>query len=124
MKTEKADFIPYSGERFNEKEMLIRSSSFYEWASTRRSVRQFSERPVSLEVMQNLILTASTAPSGAHKQPWTFCLISNKELKTELRRLAEEEEQMYFLDMRTFRKLQQYISLLAFRLHKNTNKSK
>jgi iodotyrosine deiodinase len=92
MKTEKADFIPYSGKRFDEKEMLIRSSSFYEWANTRRSVRQFSERPVSLEVMQNLILTASTAPSGAHKQPWTFCLISNKELKTELRRLAEEEE--------------------------------
>ena len=45
-----------------------------------------------LEIMENLIMTASTAPSGAHKQPWTFCLISNKELKATLRKLAEEEE--------------------------------
>jgi nitroreductase len=42
--------------------------------------------------MEHLIMTGSTAPSGAHKQPWTFCLISNAELKSKLRALAEEEE--------------------------------
>src|SRR5690606_30423724 len=44
------------------------------------------------EVMENILMTASTAPSGAHKQPWSFCLISNAELKSRLRELAEEEE--------------------------------
>jgi nitroreductase len=55
-------------------------------------VRDFSSKPVPQQVMENIIMTASTAPSGAHKQPWTFFLISNKELKSGLRKLAEEEE--------------------------------
>lgn len=85
-------FIPYEGKRFTEKETIERSGEFFKWADSRRSVRHFSSDPVPREVMENLIQTASTAPSGAHKQPWTFCLISNKELKKELRELAEEEE--------------------------------
>lgn len=85
-------FKRYSGECFEEKEMIERSANFYSWADQRRSLRHFSDREVPLEVMENLIMTGSTAPSGAHKQPWTFCLISNKELKSKLRALAEEEE--------------------------------
>jgi nitroreductase len=86
------EFHPYTGQQYSEQEMLERSENFLQWADTRRSVRDFSSMPVPQQVMENIIMTASTAPSGAHKQPWTFCLISNKELKKELRKLAEEEE--------------------------------
>lgn len=85
-------FIPYTHEEYSEAEMLERSKSFFEWADLRRSVRDFSDRPVPKEVMEHILMTASTAPSGAHKQPWTFCLISNDEMKSRLRELAEEEE--------------------------------
>lgn len=85
-------FIPFSRDHFSEEEMLKRSEEFYKWADDRRSVRDFSDEPVSKEVMENILMTASTAPSGAHKQPWTFCLISNSSLKSKLRELAEEEE--------------------------------
>ncbi len=85
-------FIPYSQETYSDEEMIHRSSEFFQWADKRRSVREFSSQPVPLEVMKNIVATASTAPSGAHKQPWTFCLLSNKELKSTLRSLAEEEE--------------------------------
>lgn len=86
------DFIPLESEKYSEEQMKIRSNEFLIWANKRRSVREFSDQPVPLEVMENVIMTASTAPSGAHKQPWTFCLISNKALKSKLRQLAEEEE--------------------------------
>lgn len=85
-------FVPFSRETFEEQEMIDRSKSFFEWADTRRSVRDFSSKSVPREVMENILMTASTAPSGAHKQPWTFCLISNAEMKSRLRELAEEEE--------------------------------
>ena len=85
-------FIDYHRETYSADEMLDKSRTFFEWADTRRSVRDFSDEPVSKEVMENILMTASTAPSGAHKQPWTFCLISNASLKSKLRVLAEEEE--------------------------------
>ncbi len=85
-------FIPYTRETYDDEEMIRRSAEFYAWADQRRSVRHFSPKPVPKKVMENVIMTASTAPSGAHKQPWTFCLISNAELKSKLRELAEEEE--------------------------------
>lgn len=85
-------FIPFERQTYSNDEMIKKSEAFYNWADKRRSVRDFADTPVPKEVMENLIKTASTAPSGAHKQPWTFCLISNKELKSELRALAEEEE--------------------------------
>lgn len=92
MSEKKYPFIKYSGASYSDDEMIKRSEEFYSWADRRRSVRDFSDKPVPLEVMKNILMTASTAPSGAHKQPWTFCLISNKELKSRLRALAEEEE--------------------------------
>jgi nitroreductase len=92
MKSEDHEFIPLTREAFSDEEMLERTESFFKWADERRSVRDFSDKPVPKKVMENIIMTASTAPSGAHKQPWTFCLISNSELKSKLRALAEEEE--------------------------------
>ncbi|MDX2360556.1 MAG: nitroreductase family protein [Crocinitomicaceae bacterium] len=92
METKKHPFIPYSRETFSDDEMLRKSETFFDWADERRSVREFSPKPIPKKIMENIIMTASTAPSGAHKQPWTFCLISNAELKAKLRELAEEEE--------------------------------
>jgi iodotyrosine deiodinase len=92
MKSEDHEFIPFTREAFSDEEMLERTESFFKWADERRSVRDFSDKPVPKKVMENIIMTASTAPSGAHKQPWTFCLISSSELKSKLRALAEEEE--------------------------------
>jgi len=85
-------YIPYSVEKSSNEEMKQKSESFHKWADKRRSVRDFSPKEVPLEVMENVLMTASTAPSGAHKQPWTFCLISNTSLKSKLRGLAEAEE--------------------------------
>jgi nitroreductase len=58
----------------------------------RRTVRDFSDREVPKEVIENILLAASTAPSGAHKQPWTFCVVSNPEIKSMIRIEAEKEE--------------------------------
>jgi nitroreductase len=88
--------IPYYLESFSDEEMIKRSKSFYKWLDKRRSVREFSNKPVPKEVMENIIRSASTAPSGANKQPWTFCAISNPALKTQIRKAAEiEEEENY-----------------------------
>ncbi|WNJ21376.1 nitroreductase family protein [Pontibacter sp. G13] len=87
-----SSFIPYTRPTYDADEMLERAKSHYEWMNQRRTLREFSDRPVSKEVIEQLILTASTAPSGAHKQPWTFCAISNPEMKKKIREAAEEEE--------------------------------
>lgn len=68
------------------------SEDFYLSMDKRRSVREFSSKSISKEVIENIIKTAATAPSGAHKQPWTFCIISKPELKKKIREAAEKEE--------------------------------
>ena len=60
--------------------------------NSRRSVREFSERPVPRELIETAIACASTAPSGAHMQPWTFVLIGDPEVKRHIRVAAEKEE--------------------------------
>ncbi|WP_109301446.1 nitroreductase family protein [Aquimarina sp. AU474] len=88
------EHIGYEPETYTEEEMISRSASFYNWLDKRRSVREFSDKPVPKEIIENLILSASTAPSGAHKQPWTFCAISNAKLKSKIRVAAEVEEKL------------------------------
>ncbi len=70
------DFIRYSTKQYPPDEMATRSKSYFEWLNQRRSIRDFSDRPVSREVIANIIKSASTAPSGANKQPWTFAAVS------------------------------------------------
>lgn len=84
--------IRYSHVRYEPEEMIERSGKFYDWMETRRSVRDFSDKPVPRQVIENIIKSASTAPSGAHKQPWTFCVVSNAETKSKIREAAEKEE--------------------------------
>ena len=86
------DFIAYTKETYEEDVVVQRSREFYHWMDQRRTVREFSDKPVPKEVIENIILTASSAPSGAHKQPWTFCVISSAELKKKIREAAEAEE--------------------------------
>jgi iodotyrosine deiodinase len=90
-------FISYSHETYPEEETLQRSKDFYSWMNSRRTVRDFSSKPVSREVIENILLTASTAPSGAHKQPWTFCVVSDSKIKSEIRKAAEKEEHESYL---------------------------
>lgn len=85
-------FISYQAQNFTEPDMIERSSDFYHWLDTRRTVRDFSDKPVPLAIIENCIRAASTAPSGAHKQPWTFCIVQNAAIKKQIREAAEKEE--------------------------------
>ncbi len=89
-------FISYSKEIFSSDEMKRRSKEFYEWEDKRRTVRDFSPKEVPQEVIDNILLTASTAPSGANKQPWTFCVVTDKEIKKQIRIEAEKEEKISY----------------------------
>jgi iodotyrosine deiodinase len=85
-------FEQYSKESFSANEMIERSSEFYQHMNLRRTCRDFSNKPVPKEVIEQILLAASTAPSGAHKQPWTFCVVSSPAIKQQIRIAAEAEE--------------------------------
>ncbi len=85
-------FIPFQAQQYSEDEMRQRVSDYYAYMEQRRSLREFSDRPVPKSVIEEIIMTASTAPSGAHKQPWTFCAVADPAIKSEIRKAAEEEE--------------------------------
>ncbi len=86
------NFIPFEYDQVEQKESLERVKSFYSDINKRRSLRVFSDKPVDREVIEYEIKSAGTAPSGAHKQPWTFCAVSNPEIKAKIREAAEKEE--------------------------------
>ena len=77
-------------------EMLKRSQAFYEDIKRRRTVRDFSDKPVQKEIIENCIKAAGTAPSGANLQPWHFVVVSNPEIKKKIRLAAEEEEKEFY----------------------------
>ena len=76
--------------------MQLRSQIFFENLSTRRTIRDFSDKPVDREVIENCIKTAGTAPSGANMQPWHFVLISDPTIKKQIRVAAEKEEKEFY----------------------------
>jgi len=90
--SERHPFIPYRPERLPAEEMLRRARDFYEEMDRRRSVRFFSPDPVPRELIELAIRAASTAPSGAHRQPWKFVAVSDPGIKREIRIAAEAEE--------------------------------
>lgn len=92
MDNKKQAFVPYDYVKTTEKETLNKSQQFYQAMNKRRTVREFSDEPVPKEVIDNIIMTASSAPSGAHKQPWVFCAIQNPKIKKQIREAAEKEE--------------------------------
>ncbi len=88
-------FVPYEP-YIAETPVEAASRRFYEILGRRRTVRTFSDRPVSRETIENLILAAGTAPSGANKQPWRFVAVRDAALKSEIRAAAEDEEREFY----------------------------
>lgn len=85
-------FKPLDFQEKDAGEMLASAKTFHELMEKRRSVRDFSNRTVPREIIAEAIMTASSAPSGAHKQPWMFCVVEDANLKSRIREAAEKEE--------------------------------
>lgn len=90
---EESEFINLEFFELSNEEMKEQASGFFELMNKRRTTRHFSDKDVPRELIEYAIKTAGTAPSGAHLQPWTFVVISNKDLKTKIRQAAEAEEE-------------------------------
>lgn len=86
------NFAKYEHEIITPDSMLGKSYDFFEFMNKRRSVREFSPESFPAGIIENIIKTASTAPSGAHKQPWTFCVVADPGIKKQIREAAEKEE--------------------------------
>jgi len=85
------DYVEYS-----EEQMRSRSISFLEDMQRRRTVRDFSARPVSREIIENCVRTAMTAPSGANMQPWHFVVVQDPRIKQRIREAAEQVERDFY----------------------------
>jgi len=85
-------FVPLQFERLDAAVSLERARRFYEEMNRRRTTRHFCTDPVPRELIELAIRTASTAPSGAHQQPWTFVAVSMGDIKQQMRDAAENEE--------------------------------
>ena len=90
-------FIPLSTfKEFPESEMVARAEAFYDEIRLRRTIRDFSDRQVPREIIENCIRAAGTAPNGANLQPWQFVAVSDPEIKRKIRFAAEEEERDFY----------------------------
>ncbi len=98
MYNNKPDFINLDFKEFSLTEMEDRANAFFSLMNNRRTTRHFSKKRVSRELIKTAIKTASTAPSGAHLQPWTFVAVSNEDLKTRIREASEKEERRTYED--------------------------
>jgi len=94
---QKAVFQPLSSYvEYPVYEMKQRATSFRTEMQRRRTVRQFSDRPVPREIIEECLLTAGTAPNGANLQPWHFVVVSDPKVKHEIRLASEEEEKEFY----------------------------
>ncbi|XP_004673989.1 PREDICTED: iodotyrosine dehalogenase 1 [Condylura cristata] len=93
---ESVEHIPYLHTRYPEKDMVKRSKEFYDLLNMRRSVRFISNEQVPMEVIENVIRAAGTAPSGAHTEPWTFVVVKDADMKHKIREIIEEEEEINY----------------------------
>lgn len=92
-----SNFIPFQHPiQVSKEETLERANAFYETLNGRRTVRDYSPQTVDRAVIEKCLLAASTAPSGAHKQPWHFAVVSDPEIKKQIREGAEKEEQEFY----------------------------
>jgi nitroreductase len=90
-------FLPLTSYRdYPVDEMVQRASEFHADLRRRRTVREFSDRPVPREIIEKCILAAGTAPNGANMQPWHFVAVSDPEVKRKIRVAAEEEEREFY----------------------------
>lgn len=91
-----AAFIPLQYNRLSEQAMCREAQAFYQRMKTRRSVRDFSPDPIPRMVIEQALLTAGTAPSGANKQPWHFAVVTDPAVKRDIRLAAEAEEREFY----------------------------
>jgi iodotyrosine deiodinase len=96
MDKNESKFKPLNFKVKTPEEMIAISQSFYEDIKTRRSVREFSDRPIPMKVIKNALMAAGTAPSGANMQPWHFAVITNPDTKKVIREAAEKEERTFY----------------------------
>ncbi len=89
-------FVRYDGTVRTPDEVLAAATRFRMALATRRSIRDFSDAPVARVVIEELVRAAASAPSGAHKQPWTFVAVADPLLKRKIRVAAEHEEQLAY----------------------------
>lgn len=89
-------FVPYEFETLSDTERLLRAEDFHREMARRRSVRSFSDQPLPDGLLERLIATAGTAPSGANQQPWSFVVVTDPGLKREIRQAAEAEEREFY----------------------------
>jgi iodotyrosine deiodinase len=87
---------PLNFQELSPEEMLSKSRDFNLSVSGRRSVRDFSDRAVDREIIENAVRSAASAPSGANKQPWHFAIVASRETKALIRKAAEAEEQQFY----------------------------
>lgn len=93
----KPDFIDLPDfQTYPEEEMKERAKSFYEEIKRRRTVRDYSDRPVPKEVIEHCLLAGGTAPNGANLQPWHFAVVQDPEIKKQIRIAAEKEEREFY----------------------------
>ena len=91
------NFKPHTDfQEYPSEEMEKRAKAFYEDVKRRRTIREFSSRSVSREVIEHCILAAGTAPNGANKQPWHFAVVESADIKKKLRDAAEDEEHEFY----------------------------
>ena len=83
-------------EEYSESKMRSRSESFLNEIVTRRTIREFSDRIVPIDIINNCIKTAASAPSGANKQPWQFVVVKDSGIKAKIREAAEKEEKEFY----------------------------
>jgi len=89
-------FVPFHLPRRAPDELLARARAFRASLADRRSVREFSADPVPQEVLDECILAAASAPSGANRQPWTFVVVTDPATKASIRQAAEAEEREFY----------------------------
>lgn len=93
---EPAEYVPFTDRYAPEASPEDASAQFYDVMRRRRTVRMFSDRPVSRTTIENVVRTATTAPSGANKQPWRFVCVQDPEIKRKIRAAAEAEEREFY----------------------------
>lgn len=91
-----AQFAPLVFTTYTPEEMQQRAAAFYALMRRRRTVRDFSDRPVPRQIIEDCLRTAGTAPSGANMQPWHFVIVSDPARKRQIRLAAEAEEQEFY----------------------------
>lgn len=104
------NLIPLTAyKEFQKDEMINRSQALLEDLLRRRTVRDFSDKKVSKEIIDNCLAVANSAPSGANKQPWHFVVVSDSLIKKKIRVAAEEEEREFY----SLRAPQEWLDALA-----------